>query len=624
MTPPPPTSPSPQSGSAVPDELLLQRAFDVDAHSFFDDPDLVQRSNLIRHLVQSTRLAILVTGSAEVGKTTCLDHLEHTADERWVLCRIAGNTTQHADRVLARLARCCDLPPDCGRLALRQLLGEHAAMLVQNSKLPVIALDDAHGVDAEALAELVALSSSETGWRLLLFAEPGHQDRMAQAGLNSAARVHELDWPPLSEVQTGAYVQYRLERAGWNGELPLNVEQVRKLHRDSGGLPGVINRLAAGLLAAGPAKAAGTKPARPAEARAKPLPLRKLVRGAAVVLLVAGVAVILSQQDRINALFEPEDAPTAESANVPGTATAEAPVAADRAPEAAAPDAQQPAEAESAPSLPTAPDNTQAFDDAVAALTPAPWLDEAPPTSEAPAVRATPESASAPGIAPHAEEVPPGAPNPESAPRTDAAAAPAVRPPDTDTAADSAATVSDQSATVRDDRQSAPQESIAIAPDTSPPEESAAQTSAPDRPEPEPGPATPTPQETTPKTAEPLPTAQTAAPAASEAGTPRVEASSGKGWLLARPQDHYTLQLLGSRDIKTVTEAVQRYDLTADTAWYKVQYQGADWFVLVHGDFPNRAAASRALAGLPAGLRRAGPWPRPFAAIQEEVRSGRK
>ena len=62
----------------------------------------------------------------------------------------------------------------------------------------------------------------------------------------------------------------------------------------------------------------------------------------------------------------------------------------------------------------------------------------------------------------------------------------------------------------------------------------------------------------------------------------------------------------------------------AQAAFYTVQYQGRDYHVLVQGDYPNREAARVAIADLPAALRRGGPWPRPFADVQREVRSGVK
>ena len=302
---------STDSAAGPPSPALIQAAFEGEG-VFFDDPDLLQRLNLIRHLVQSTRLAVVVSGTAGVGKTTCLDQLQRGVDERWVLCRVAGNTTNEPGRVLARLARCCDLPPDCGIPALRQLLAEHAATLSRNSRLPVIAVDDAHLLQAEALAELAALSAGDEAWHLLLFVEPDQQQALAAAGLNSPARTHSLEWPSLSEPQTGAYVLHRLASAGWEGEQPLAIEQVRKLHRDSAGLPGAINRLAPNLLGH---KAAATPSAprqQPRPRPAGPRSWRKILRALALALVLAGVALVLTQQDRINALFEAPPAPEAE------------------------------------------------------------------------------------------------------------------------------------------------------------------------------------------------------------------------------------------------------------------------------------------------------------------------
>lgn len=567
------------------DSALLNRAFEGEAPSFLDDPDLLQRLNLIRHLIQSTRLAVLVSGPAGVGKSACLDELQRSMGQRWLLCRLAGATTRDPDRAMARLARCCDLPPDCGRPALRQLLAEHATVTNRSAQLPVIAVDDAHALEPDALREMVALTAAEHGWRLLLFAEPGHDAHWTAAGLGSAAQLHRLDWPPLSESQTGAYVLHRLRTAGWSGAQPLSAEQIRKLHRDSGGLPGRINQQAPALLSRqAPAPQPTSQPA-PAPGPGNRRPLRWI--GLAAV--AATVALVLWQQDRINALFQQA---AVEQATKPAATPGKLPEPpAFEPPPAARATADPPAQVgtdeplqEPEPAMEPPEPQTEA------ATLPTPADEAAPTTQAAPAEEAAPET-------PPAMEPP--APQPE---------APATA------ARDDTAEMRQDQADVGDP---APDPAAPPPPDatgtTPPAPETATPEPRPEVPEPAPEPTSPVEPET--PDAEP---AQVPAAASSDQGP------AGEAWILARAPDHYTLQLLGSRELEPVLALIRKYDLDTDTAWYRIQYQGADWYVLVHGDFADSRAASRALAQLPAGLRRAGPWPRPMAAIQDEVRRGRK
>lgn len=606
------------SAAGPPSPALVQAAFEGEG-SFFDDPDLVQRLNLIRHLVQSTRLAVVVSGPAGVGKSTCLDQLQRDVDERWVLCRVGGSTTNEPARVLARLARCSDLPPDCGIPALRQLLAEHATTLSRNSRLPVIAVDDAHLLQAEALAELAALSAGEEGWHLLLYIEPDQRHVLAAAGLDSPTRAHNLDWPHLSEPQTGAYVLHRLASAGWQGDQPLGIEQVRKLHRDSAGLPGAINRLAPSLLVH---KAAATPPApkqQPNQRPAGPRSWRKILRGLALALIVAGVALVLTQQDRINALFEAPPAPEAEepprAAHVDGAPALATPPSALTTEELPLP-APVPAPAET-PLLPaaTAPEtDTSGEGDPIPAAAPD-SADGSPAAAEENALQQSAEQE--PAASPTGPETEPS-PRPEAAaggePSTEASEPDAAfrsTPEESDAGDNLAPQVASQ--TGPEAGTSVTEDSPAGAePDASPAAANDGRPAPPEAPQ-----ATEAPEM-------PSPPSEPAPPAAASPTHPGTSLGPGAPWVLAQTPGHYTLQLLGSRELKPLLGMIERYDLRTNTAWYKVQYQGADWYVLVHGNYPDRRTANKAVAALPSGLRSAGPWPRPFSAVQQEVRSGRK
>lgn len=567
------------------------RAFAEDDARYFADADITQRLNLIRHLVQSTRLAIVISGETGAGKTASLEQLQRNADERWSLCRVAGSATRDADALLASLARCCDLPPDCGRPALRQLLAEHAEGLSRLSRLPVIAVDDAHALSGPAWVELVALMAGEDGWRLLLYVEPGSDALLAQAGLGSPEQLHRLQWPSLSEAQTGAYVGYRLSAAGWSGPPPLSADQLRKLHRDSRGLPGNINRLAPTLLAdkrtAAPRSATPRAPAPATAPRA-----RKLLRGAAVLMLVAAAAAVLTQQERINALFEPPPPQIQEPLSLP-QAPSRQPGPETESPAAAAPSPRAPLAA--SPTLP--PDGSTAS-------RPDPGL-EAAPATPAPD-RSPPPAAPQPG-APTATE-----------PAPDSAAGPAEAP--SDALAEKTAEPAGEPRTAEAPVATEPDPPLPpSAPDEQPPSNT---TSAAllEQPTPDAAPGT-VPADDAPPASEP----GAAAAAAATASAATVNADrAGEQWVLSRPASHYTLQLLASRELQPLRKLIERFELGADTAWYKIQYKGGDWYVLVHGDFPDGRTASDAVAALPSGLRRAGPWPRPLAAVQEEVRRGRK
>ncbi|HHO68955.1 MAG TPA: hypothetical protein ENK12_07990 [Gammaproteobacteria bacterium] len=127
----------------------------------------------------------------------------------------------------------------------------------------------------------------------------------------------------------------------------------------------------------------------------------------------------------------------------------------------------------------------------------------------------------------------------------------------------------------------------------------------------------PAPPAVTPAPPAPAATVAETAPATAP---PAATAPHGKDWLQARPADHFTLQLLGSRSEQSVRDYIRRHRLDPrDLAIYKGQFKGGDWYVLLYGDFADKQAALEARDGLPAKVRAAKPWPRSFGAVQKDL-----
>ncbi|RMG29582.1 MAG: hypothetical protein D6721_05745 [Gammaproteobacteria bacterium] len=76
------------------------------------------------------------------------------------------------------------------------------------------------------------------------------------------------------------------------------------------------------------------------------------------------------------------------------------------------------------------------------------------------------------------------------------------------------------------------------------------------------------------------------------------------------------MQLLGVRDRRAAERFLARAGLDPRTTGIvETRYHGHPWYVVVHGSFPDRAAAKAAIAHLPARLRRNQPWPRTFGSL---------
>ena len=78
---------------------------------------------------------------------------------------------------------------------------------------------------------------------VVLFAEPQIRERFADMVrfLPPNAVIDKFSMAPLTEKQTADYLQHRFKTAGFLTKIPFSSEQIRKIHRTSGGLPGWIN-----------------------------------------------------------------------------------------------------------------------------------------------------------------------------------------------------------------------------------------------------------------------------------------------------------------------------------------------------------------------------------------------
>ena len=77
--------------------------------------------------------------------------------------------------------------------------------------------------------------------------------------------------------------------------------------------------------------------------------------------------------------------------------------------------------------------------------------------------------------------------------------------------------------------------------------------------------------------------------------------------------------MAGIDDSHTIEDFIRRHHLDGNYAVFARDLEGKPWYSLVYGDYPDRDAALRARADLPAGLRAIKAWPRSFASVQEKL-----
>lgn len=200
---------------------------------------------------------ILLTGEVGTGKTTInrclLEQLPDTTDLAIVL-----NPALSAIELLATV---CDefgieYPTATDSLKVltdalhRFLLTNHAA-----GRKSVLMIDEAQHLDFDVLEQIRLLTNLETNeqklLQIILIGQPELSAKLARSELRQLNQriTARYDLQPLSEEETGAYVQHRLQVAGISPSRSLfSSSVIREVHRHSRGIPRRINVLCERIL----------------------------------------------------------------------------------------------------------------------------------------------------------------------------------------------------------------------------------------------------------------------------------------------------------------------------------------------------------------------------------------
>lgn len=90
-------------------------------------------------------------------------------------------------------------------------------------------------------------------------------------------------------------------------------------------------------------------------------------------------------------------------------------------------------------------------------------------------------------------------------------------------------------------------------------------------------------------------------------------------WVWSQDPQRYTVQLAAAGSEMAIEAAMRRTTLAGELAVVQTLRGGKPWYALIYGSFAGRDVASGVIERLPESLRKAGPWPRSFAALHEEI-----
>jgi general secretion pathway protein A len=228
------------------------------------DPEFLFSASCHRQVLDKIDYAIdgrmgfvLLTGEVGTGKTTLcrtlLDRLSLDAETVYVI-----NPSLSGHELLASILE--DLgtppPPQAAKKALIDQLNQR--LLADSTNRPfVVIIDDAQTMTPEALEDLRLLSNLESDKRKLiqvvLSGQPELLDMLANDRLRQLKQriaVH-CRLSPLTVQETAAYISRRLSVAGNTGQVSFSHSATQLVHKRSGGIPRLINKISDFALTAG-------------------------------------------------------------------------------------------------------------------------------------------------------------------------------------------------------------------------------------------------------------------------------------------------------------------------------------------------------------------------------------
>jgi DamX protein len=89
--------------------------------------------------------------------------------------------------------------------------------------------------------------------------------------------------------------------------------------------------------------------------------------------------------------------------------------------------------------------------------------------------------------------------------------------------------------------------------------------------------------------------------------------------IMRSPSSNYIVQILGASSETNIQKYLEKESTDLETGYFETMLNGKPWFVVLVGNFPDRAAATAAMNTLPDSAKAYGPWVRPVAEIQTAI-----
>ncbi|MFP4695149.1 AAA family ATPase [Thiohalospira sp.] len=234
---------------------------DPDPDFFYRDAELGQRLDMLAHLARYGDLLLMIIGPAGAGKTSLRQQFVAENRNELRIGQVEVDEPLDADELAARVSKAFGLGAGSTPAELTRQLRQAG-----HGGTPLLVVDDAHRLGAEALRLILDLADSEGDGgpvvRIILFCEPTIERTLSDGELAPLREriTHTLQLPGLNAAQTAGYLHHRLRVAGFDGQEDLFPARVaRRIHRTARGNPARINELAHKTLLARAGRGSGPR-----------------------------------------------------------------------------------------------------------------------------------------------------------------------------------------------------------------------------------------------------------------------------------------------------------------------------------------------------------------------------
>ncbi len=97
--------------------------------------------------------------------------------------------------------------------------------------------------------------------------------------------------------------------------------------------------------------------------------------------------------------------------------------------------------------------------------------------------------------------------------------------------------------------------------------------------------------------------------------------SSFEQGLMSSPASSYVVQILGASSKSNIQSFIDKEKIGSNVGYFETTLNGKPWYVVLVGNFPDRASATAAMNTLPSAAKAYGPWVRGVAEIQSAIGS---